>query len=133
MGHRVRLLPNFKWNDELDETLRRMWKAGDRVVRIAAVLGNTRSAVVGRARRLDLGDHPDARPSGRRPRAPKLLLLSVDGRAPRKPPRQHLVAIEEPLRLKELSKMEPAERDKLVRMPQIMFLTHRLPWELDAR
>lgn len=64
----------FAWPDEAVETLRRLRAEGQSSSQIAAVLGITRNAVIGKAARLGLplsASVVQYRPSSRRPRVPK--------------------------------------------------------------
>lgn len=47
-----------EWTEQELSTLRRMWEDGDRTKDIAAALGFTKNAIVGKAHRLDLPSRP---------------------------------------------------------------------------
>lgn len=111
------------WTDEDVDTLRQCWSEGMKVSHIVRRIGGgvTKAAVIAKANRLGLGNHPNAMP-------PDRYNQSSYRWGPRQAPTEHV----DP----KLARMEARDREKLVKMPELAFLHHRLPGEplsVDAR
>lgn len=111
------------WTDEETDTLRQCWADGMKVSHIVRRVGAgvTKAAVIAKADRLGLGNHPNAMP-------PDRYNQSSYRWGPRQVPTEPID--------KKLAHMEARDREKLIKMPQLSFQSHRLPGEpqsVDAR
>lgn len=93
---------DYRWTQDRDGIVARMWMAGRIPADIGEVIGATRSMVVGRAKRLGLPEH-----------------VNSNALRPRAAPRVHPVSDDE-------------ERQKLIKLPEVAFLRRRLPGEPES-
>lgn len=97
---------SYRWNMDRVGIVVDGWKKGTPISDMTKILGASRSAIVSKAESLKLGPHPLSSKATR------------DGAPPE-------------LERQPLTKMEPEERAKYIRLPQLEFLEHRFPWERE--
>lgn len=70
-----------KWNDNTSQVLEMLWGFGFSATEIGSILGFSRNSVIGKAKRLELPNHPEKRPrlANTRPKRKKLLPSVTDG------------------------------------------------------